>query len=43
MRESALEIQGDHRDRLRTLLGGKGWKVGGGEGAGPARRAAGRA
>jgi cytochrome P450 len=27
VRESAVEIQGDHRDRLRALLGGKGWTV----------------
>ena len=25
--ESHVEIQGDHRDRLRTLLRGKGWVV----------------
>ena len=26
-RDSALEIQGDHRDRLRAHLAGKGWTV----------------
>jgi translation initiation factor 1 len=26
-RESSVEIQGDHRDRLRALLGTKGWKL----------------
>ena len=25
--ESHVEIQGDHRDRLRTLLEAKGWRV----------------
>jgi translation initiation factor 1 len=25
--ESHIEIQGDHRERLRTLLRGKGWVV----------------
>lgn len=26
-REGAVELQGDHRERLRTLLAGKGWKT----------------
>lgn len=26
-RESAVELQGDHRDRLRALLAAKGWTV----------------
>jgi len=26
-RETAVELQGDHRERLRVLLGAKGWTV----------------
>ena len=26
-REGCVELQGDHRERLRTLLAGKGWTV----------------
>jgi translation initiation factor 1 len=26
-KETTIELQGDHRDRLRALLGAKGWEV----------------